>query len=151
MIKKQAPPSETLIAPCGLNCAACSKYLAYRHNLTRSQCRGCRPENKKCSYLFEKCSGINRSQPGTAASRFCFECDQYPCDQINRMDRRYRSSFGVSVRDNLDVIQKRGAAVFVEEQSEKYRCSRCENTISIHNRKCFSCDEITRLVEKLTK
>ena len=149
-MNKQAGLLNIYVAPCGLNCTACSKYLAYRHNLKRSQCRGCRPENKKCSYLFEKCSGINSSQTGTATSSFCFECDQYPCDQINRMDRRYRSSFGVSVRDNLDFIQKSGTAAFVEEQSEKYRCSRCDSTISIHNRKCFSCDEISRLVEKLT-
>ena len=151
MIKSHAPTSNILAAPCGLNCATCSKYLAYRHNFRRSQCKGCRPENKKCSYLFEKCSGINSSLPGTASAKFCFECDQYPCDQINRMDRRYHSSFGVSVRDNLDFIQTRGAAAFMDEQSKKYRCSKCGDTISIHNRKCFSCDEITRLVEKRTR
>ena len=149
MKKKPAPPDE-LIAPCGLNCATCSKYLSYTHDLKRSQCRGCRAENKKCSYLFQKCSGINSSQMGTSSAPFCFKCDQYPCDQIDRMDRSYRNSFGVSIRNNLDDIRTKGSAAFFEEQSEQYRCARCGDTISIHNRKCFSCDDITRLVEKRT-
>ena len=150
-MKRPAADPEILVAPCGMNCATCSKYLAYRHNLKRSQCRGCRPENNACSYLFEKCSGINNSQPGTASAPFCFECDHYPCEQINRMDRRYRRSFGVSVRRNLDDIHTNGTAAFLEEQAERYRCARCGDTISIHNRNCFSCDEITRLVDKRTK
>ena len=34
------------------------------------------------------------------------------------------------------------------EQYEKYHCSKCGGLISIHNRRCFKCDTITRLVEK---
>ena len=150
-MKKQTAAPDQLVAPCGLNCCTCSKYLSYTHDLKRSQCRGCRIEDRKCSYLFGKCSGINGSLRGTASARFCFECDQYPCEQINRLDQRYRKSFGVSVKDNLEKIRTSGAAAFMEEQREKYSCSRCGWVISIHNRKCFTCDKITRLVEKCNK
>lgn len=34
-MKKQAVPPQALVAPCGLNCSACSKYLSYTHDLIR--------------------------------------------------------------------------------------------------------------------
>lgn len=150
-MKKINPNPEELIAPCGMNCAICSRYLAYTHDLKRSQCTGCRPGNKKCSYLFEKCTGINGTLKGNANARFCFECDQYPCKHIKRMDDRYRSHYKMSVKDNLERIKKLGVESFTKEQSKKYRCSKCGGLISIHNRKCFRCDSITRLVEKRHK
>ena len=142
------PHPEDLIAPCGMNCAICSRYLSYVNNLKRSQCPGCRPGNKNCTYLFGKCSGINSQLKGNSAARFCFECGKYPCRQINRMDARYRSNYGASVKDNLERIRKIGAGQFAKEQYEKYRCPKCGGLISLHNRKCFHCDTVTRLVER---
>jgi hypothetical protein len=140
-----------LIAPCGMNCAICSRYLSYIYSLKRSQCIGCRPGNQKCSYLFAKCSGINSTIEGNSNANFCFECVQYPCKQINRMDARYKTNYQMSVKSNLERIKKIGVKRFMEEQCERYRCSTCDGLISIHNRKCFKCDSITRLVEKHNK
>lgn len=139
---------EKLIAPCGMNCAICSKYLAYVNNLKRSQCKGCRPENKKCTYLFGKCSGINNSIKGNANAIFCFECEKYPCKNINRMDDRYQNNYNMSVKENLENIKQKGVNKFIKEQYRKYHCLKCGELISIHNRKCFKCDTITKLVEK---
>jgi hypothetical protein len=150
-VKKLNPISKELIAPCGMNCAICSRYLSHVNNLKRSQCIGCRPGNKKCSYLFKKCSGINSTLKGNATANFCFECDQYPCKQINRMDNRYRKNYDMSVKDNLEYIKKVGINKFKEEQYKKYCCLQCGGLISIHNKKCFKCDTITRLVEKRNK
>ena len=140
---------DELIAPCGMNCAICSNYLAYVNNLNKNQCPGCRPSNKKCSYLFEKCTGINHSLEGNAKAKFCFECDQYPCKEIKRMDRRYRDIYGMSLKDNLEQINENGAVEFAEAQFKKYQCSKCSGAISIHNKKCFKCDTITKMVEKV--
>jgi len=145
---KSIPIKEELIAPCGMNCGICSNYLAYVNNLNRSKCAGCRPSNKKCTYLFEKCSGINHSLEGNSSARFCFECDQYPCKEINRMNRRYRENYKMSVKENLEYIKENGLSEFVAEQYEEHCCSKCGQLISIHNRKCFKCDTITKLVEK---
>jgi len=150
-MRKFNPNIEELIAPCGMNCAICSRYLSYVNSLNRTQCTGCRPGNKKCSYLFEKCSGINGALKGNATASFCFECDQYPCKQINRMDNRYRSNYKMSVKDNLECIKKMGVDKFAKEQYEEYHCTKCGGLISIHNSKCFKCDTITRLVEKRNK
>ena len=139
------PITPVLIAPCGMNCTVCSKYLAYLNNLERSQCPGCRPRNQACTYLFEKCSGINQGPTGQA--RFCFECDQYPCKGIDRMDKRYRESYGMSVKGNLEMIRESGLDTLIEIQYHQHRCDRCGGLISVHNRKCFKCDTVTRLVE----
>jgi hypothetical protein len=138
---------DELIAPCGMNCAICSKYLSYINNLKRSQCIGCRPSNKSCDYLFAKCTGVNDSQ--NKNSVFCYECNQYPCKQIKRMDDRYRKNYRMSVKDNLNQIKNQGISIFTQDQNNKYRCSKCGGLVSIHNRKCFNCDTITRLVEKI--
>ena len=67
------------------------------------------------------------------------------------MDDRYRKNYMMSIKDNLELINKKGIGKFINEQHEKYRCSKCGGLISIHNRKCFKCDIITRLVEKHNK
>ncbi|NNK95885.1 MAG: DUF3795 domain-containing protein [Desulfobacterales bacterium] len=150
-MKRVSAHSGKLIAPCGMNCAVCSRYLSYLNDLKRSQCGGCRLENKKCSYLFEKCSGLNSSINETASAKFCFQCDQYPCKQINRMDDRYRKNYKMSVKNNLENIRKKGIDKFIEEQYEEHSCSQCDGFKSVHNGQCFSCDGITRLLERHSK
>lgn len=145
---KTESKSRDLIAPCGMNCAICSRYLSYLNGLKRSQCKGCRPGNMKCSYLFEKCSGMNSKLDGNADAGYCFTCDQYPCKQISRMDGRYRKYYNMSVKDNLKLIEEIGPNGFMAQQYEKYKCSKCGGFISIHNRKCFKCDIVTKLVVK---
>ena len=145
-MSKLNPISEQLIAPCGMNCAICSRYLSYVNGLKRSQCVGCRPRDQQCTYLFGKCTGINTLAKGDAA--FCFECDKYPCKQIDRIDNRYRRNYKMSMKDNLECIKETGIREFIEDQYRKYRCSKCGGLISIHNGKCFQCDTITKLVEK---
>ncbi len=145
---KLIPLNEELVAPCGMNCAVCSNYLACVNNLNRSQCAGCRTTNKKCTYLFEKCTGLNHSLKGNANAKFCFECNQYPCKEIDRMDRRYRENYGTSIKGNLEYIKGKGLREFVAKQYNEHKCSRCGELVSVHNRKCFKCDIITKLVEK---
>jgi hypothetical protein len=143
------PIADKLIAPCGINCAVCSRHLAYRNNLTHSQCIGCRPGNRKCTYLFAKCAGTNNTATGDRG--FCYECEHYPCDHLNRVDARYRKNYPISIIENLEYINRFGLRQFIEKQYEKHHCSRCGGLISIHNRKCFACDKVTRLVEKHNK
>ncbi len=137
-----------LIAPCGMDCAVCSKYLAFINGMKKSQCPGCRPGNKHCTYLFEKCSGVNAGRTGNADAPYCFECEEYPCKELKRMDTRYRKNYSMSTIENLEIIQEAGLDGLIEVQIEKFSCDRCGSLISIHNLKCFQCDEITKLVEK---
>jgi hypothetical protein len=145
-MKRTHPTPEALIAPCGMNCAICSRYLSYVNGLKRSQCGGCRSQDQVCEYLLQKCAGASHGTTANAA--FCFECSHYPCQQINRMDSRYRANYGMSVKDNLEAIKSEGLSCFVDSQYEEHSCSKCGGLVSIHNGKCFRCDRVTRLVEK---
>ena len=84
-------------------------------------------------------------------AKYCFECGQYPCNQIKRMDNRYRNNYKMSIKDNLENIKKLGINKFIDDQYNKYHCATCKGLISIHNNKCFSCEAIIRLVEKDSK
>lgn len=147
-MKDSSVIKKDLIAPCGMNCAICSKYLAYVHRLSKPQCPGCRPGNQPCDYLFKKCLGINRSLQGNSTAHFCSACDLYPCKEIDRMDKRYRKNYQMSVKQNLTSIEEEGMAKFIETQYRTYRCHQCGGVISVHNKKCFACDKISKLVEK---
>ena len=67
------------------------------------------------------------------------------------MDDRYRRNYEMSVKDNLEYIDQMGIEDFIEEQYQKHRCPKCGGLVSVHNRKCFECDTVTRLVEKRNK
>ncbi len=53
----------------------------------------------------------------------------------------------MSLKENLEYIKKMGLGRFIEEQYMKYRCPKCGGLISVHNRKCFNCDTITKLID----
>ena len=129
-----------------MNCAVCSRYLSFLNNLKRSKCPGCRPGRKQCTYLFRDCHGPKNDSASHPA--FCFQCDEYPCRQIDRMDKRYRAFYRMSIRENLEFIQEHGLTEFVEHQYRLHRCPTCSGLISTHNGKCFKCDTINSLIEK---
>jgi len=143
-----APLFAELIAPCGINCGLCRRYLANRNSIKRIRCRGCIPGSVHCTYLFVNCSGINHSIEKNSV--FCFECRQYPCPGLEIMDRRYQTQYGESVLNNLEKIRDVGVEAFPESQSDLHHCPYCGEMISMHNGRCFRCEPITRLAEKMT-
>jgi len=131
-----------LIAPCGMNCGICSAYLAYSRNIPRKKgkivhCIGCRPRNKQCALLKKYCTKLKDGKIG-----FCFECSDFPCYRLSRLDKRYRKNFGMSMIENLKEIRSEGIDEFLKNQREKYRCPKCGGVTSIHNKKCFDCEKI---------
>ena len=131
-----------LIAPCGINCALCSGYRAFIHQTPRkrgkiSWCSGCRARNKQCAFLKKRCTRL-----GTSAVEFCTDCPDFPCARMNHLDELYRKYYAVSPIRNLEEIRDHGIARFLEFEWERHRCGRCGGVISMHNRKCFACDQI---------
>jgi len=56
-----------LIAPCGMNCAVCSGYLALKNDVKAKgvrmpYCKGCRPRDKKCAFLKKRCDLLLNKQ-----------------------------------------------------------------------------------------
>jgi len=131
-----------LVAPCGMNCNVCSAYLAYSSGLPKKRgkithCQGCLPRKKKCAFLKGQCAKIRNGK-----IRFCFECSSFPCENLEKIDSRYRENYGVSFTDNLRKIEKGGLDDFLREQEKRYRCGRCGGTKSVHSGKCYGCEEI---------
>lgn len=130
---------EELIAPCGMNCAICSSYLALKYNVKSkgiriSYCKGCRPRDKKCAFIKKKCNLLLNGRV-----EFCFECKDSPCAALAHLDQKYRAHFRMSMIDNLEFIRENGMPKFLAEQKEKWQCTKCGDVICCHNGICFSC------------
>ena len=131
---------EELIAPCGMDCAVCSSYLALKNDVRAkgvrmAYCKGCRPRDKKCAFLKKKCELLLKNKV-----RFCYECEEFPCENLEPIDKRYQTFFRMSLIDNLKLIKKHGLTKFLESQKKKWQCPNCGEVICCHNGICFSCD-----------
>ncbi len=134
--------NEELVAPCGMNCGTCSGYLAYSKGIPKKRgaiihCAGCRPRDKRCAYLKGNCHRLSKGMV-----RFCHECGEFPCLRLRHLDKRYVKNFNVSLIANLQRISTEGVKAFLQEEKQRYQCSRCGGTICIHNGKCYDCDPI---------
>jgi hypothetical protein len=135
--------AKILIAPCGMNCALCSGYLAYKNKIPRQRgkihyCTSCRVRNKQCAFLKGHCQKIAKNK-----IKFCFECGStFPCDHLKRIDERYRKKYSISMIANLKEIRDKGMEKFLENQKKKHGCAKCGRMVSVHNKKCFKCAKI---------
>jgi len=128
-----------LIAPCGMNCGVSSGYLASKYDV-RSKgirmpyCTGCRPRDKKCAFLKKRCNLLLGGQV-----QYCYECKDYPCENLNKIDKRYRTLFRMSMIENLKYIRAKGVRQFLLQEEERWKCPECGEVICCHNGICFNC------------
>ena len=122
------PFKTTLIAPCGMNCAICSAFLR-----EKNRCGGCYTPNRLCS--------INCTISGCekVKDRYRHDCDDFPCRRLKQLDKRYRTTYGMSMIDNLEAIRKNGIRAFVKMERERWTCTTCGGTIDVHHGKCADC------------
>ena len=142
--------NEELIAPCGMNCALCSSYLANKNNLKEKgikmpYCDGCRPRDKKCAFLKKRCQLLLDNKV-----RYCYECKDFPCHELKTIDKRYRERYRMSMIDNLNFIREKGIDKFLLSERKKWKCRNCEGLICCHNGLCFRCEikELGKLENK---
>lgn len=130
---------ERLIAPCGMNCGICSRYLALKNNIRSkgvniAYCTGCRPRKRQCATLVKRCSWLLSGQV-----KYCYECDQFPCTNLVRLDERYRANYRMSMIENLKNIGRNGIQAFLKAEAEKWKCPGCGQPVCCHNGVCFNC------------
>lgn len=132
---------EELIAPCGMNCELCVSYIFSKHDLNKQgfhkqYCEGCIPRGKHCTFaLSRKCDLIK-----TGKIRYCFMCDNFPCDGLKRLDKRYRTKYNMSMIDNLNNIKIKGIEKFLLEQKNKWECNACKELKCCHTNSCLNCN-----------
>jgi len=123
-----------LIAPCGMNCSICTAYLR-----EKNKCPGCRESDidktiTRVDCKIKKCEFFQKTR-----AMFCFQCDSFPCDRLEHLDRRYRTKYGMSMIENLENIRKVAVQQFIEDEKARWACPECGGTICVHKRYCYSC------------
>ena len=124
----------TLIAPCGMNCGICMAYLR-----DKNHCVGCWGDDatkmKSClACIIRNCEKLTQ-----LPSKFCYDCEQYPCKRLKQLDKRYRTKYEMSMLENLEFIKRNGADAFVQKEAERWKCPHCEGTICVHRKICWTC------------
>jgi len=125
-----------LVAPCGNNCATCVAYFGYTMSgLKRKMtCPGCRLANKKCAFLKQHCELLDKNEV-----QFCYECSDYPCTHLLKLQDTYTEKYDVNIIENLNFIRDHGMEKFLNNQEKKFRCPTCGGTICVHTSRCYSC------------
>ena len=65
-----------------------------------------------------------------------------PCENLDRIDRRYRKLYNMSMVENLNELKERGMKTFLERQADRYDCHICGDVTYVHDRKCYVCGHI---------
>jgi hypothetical protein len=129
-----------LAGPCGIYCGTCRHYLARAKGLLKEKnlkhgCRGCRIQDKNCAWVKRDCAFIRKKQ-----IVFCFECQDFPCANLQRLYQRHLRDDNVSLVGNLLRIKKIGVEQWLEEQEETWRCPECSGSICVMDRECYDCE-----------
>ena len=127
--------NKRLIAPCGMNCGICMAYLR-----EKNRCPGCRKSDIGKAISVTNCRIKTCEVFKNKRARFCFQCENLPCDRLKHLDRRYRTKYDMSMLENLSQIKQGGIETFLSAQLAKYRCPRCGGIVCVHNKRCYKCD-----------
>lgn len=135
---KKATIPINLIAPCGMNCRLCWGYIREKNT-----CPGCRKiyeqKSKKSEYR-NRCRIRNCEQIDKGKLKYCSDsCDRFPCARLKQLDKRYRTKYGMSMIDNLRMINEFGSRHFIRNEKEKWLCPGCGEMICVHRPVCLCC------------
>jgi hypothetical protein len=137
-MKESKPQNSSLmIAPCGINCETCVGFFGYTMSGKKRKhtCIGCRLVSKKCAFLMKDCDKLANDEV-----EFCFECEDFPCQNLKALDERYRKAYDMSLIDNLNRVRDLGVEKYLVEEREKWKCSSCGKMICVHTSRCYNCN-----------
>lgn len=126
---------QDLIAPCGMNCGICIGYLR-----EKKPCAGCfKKDDPNKPQQCRSCTIANCEKLAKTESGFCYDCTIYPCARLKRLDKRYRTNYGMSMIENLDYIQSHGLEKFMANEESRWACKECGSGVSVHRDFCLKC------------
>ncbi|MBW1666599.1 MAG: DUF3795 domain-containing protein [Deltaproteobacteria bacterium] len=125
---------QQMTAPCGLDCFNCPMYLANENQELRTViakkqgipfekaiCQGCRNEGGTIAFLGmnEPCSVFQCTEQ--KGIRFCFECGDFPCDNLHPYaDRASEFPHNTKVF-NLCLIKKMGLESWAKDKAKSVK------------------------------
>ncbi|MGE5248885.1 MAG: DUF3795 domain-containing protein [Bacteroidota bacterium] len=126
--------SSSLIAACGIDCRVCRA-----HTRAKNPCPGCRGDDARKPKTRVICKIKTCEKIATGRVGYCFECGEFPCGHVLRLDKRYRAKYGTSVVENLLSIQKTGMPSFLKTERARWTCPQCGDILCMHRPQCPSC------------
>jgi hypothetical protein len=123
-----------MIAPCGMNCEIC-----LGHQRDKNKCDGCLITAGYKSKSCVNCSIRNCEFLEKTDSKFCYKCIKFPCARLKQLDKRYRLKYKMSMIENLHTIEKSGLELFVQSETERWKCPVCGKSICVHTGYCLQC------------
>ena len=134
-----------LIAPCGMNCGICVAFFGYtlRGEKRKHSCNTCRVRESRCAFIKKDCDKL-----ATKQIEYCFECTDFPCANLRKIDKRYRNKYKMSMIENLSFIQANGVERFLKNEQERWKCPNCGGIVCVHNKTCYGCKQTQE--EKMT-
>lgn len=64
--------------------------------------------------------------------KFCFVCAKYPRPRLKRLDKRYRTKYGMSMIENLASIRELGLGEFAARERVRWTCPGCGGVLCAH-------------------
>jgi ribosomal protein S27AE len=125
---------KSLIAPCGMNCGTCMAYIR-----EKNRCPGCRISSREKAVSVRRCIVTKCPYLENTKSKFCYECEKFPCKRIKQLDRRYKIKYRTSFIENLIMIKENGIEQFLEFESKRRTCPNCGSVLCVHRTFCTNC------------
>jgi hypothetical protein len=94
---------KSLIAPCGMNCGTCIAFLR-----DKNKCPGCRVYSADKAISIQRCIIPKCVYLDKTDSKFCYDCEKYPCKRVKQLDKRYKTKYNTSFIENLTIIKEKG-------------------------------------------
>ena len=85
------------------------------------------------------CSIVNCDLLAGTESGFCFDCEKYPCTRLKKLDKRYRTNYGMSMIENLEFIKEKGLEKFCRNEEKRWTCKVCGSGLCVHRDFCLNC------------
>lgn len=124
-----------LIAPCGMNCGLCIGHLR-----EKKPCGGCfKKEDENKPKHCRSCIIVNCERLSETNSGFCYDCDKFPCARLVRLDKRYRTNYGMSMLENLAYIRDNSLDAFLKKEEISWTCPECGSGLCVHRTYCLNC------------
>jgi hypothetical protein len=125
---------KSFIAPCGMNCGTCLGYIR-----EKNKCPGCRILYADKAISVQKCIITKCIYLEKTKSKFCYECEKYPCKRVKQLDKRYRTKYRTSFIENLAMIKEKGITYFLNFESKRRTCPNCGSILCVHRNFCLTC------------
>lgn len=125
----------SMIAPCGMNCGTCIAYLR-----DKNKCCGCCPDSGFKPNHCAQCRIKNCDLLEKTTSKFCYDCEKFPCQRLKQLDKRYRTKYKTSFIQNLLTIKETGITNFLAFESKRRTCPNCGSIVSVHRDNCQTCN-----------